>query len=221
VVRTKLRAAKTSALTGPPVIDPYWDTAEFVRKTAARFRELKDRFRLRAVLLSYLDAKKEDVYLETRALRAATTLDLLTGLFASHYERDHIIASSRFKKVNAAVKASLKNVRDLLPKEFSELSEKVSELRRRSLKRLLTELVEEFKVPPPSPEREAILKGVVDTRNELVHRARFRTPPPRNADPEYLELVGLLDRIILRMLGYEGRFIDITRLLQPADLVAT
>jgi hypothetical protein len=221
VVRTKLRAAKTSSLTGPPVIDPYWDTGEFVRKTFPHFRELKDRFRLKAVLLSYLDAKKEDVYLETRALRAATTLDLLAGCFASVYEQEYIGGTSKFKKVKAAVKASLENVKDLSPVELSELSEKLGELRRRSLKRLLTQLIKEFRVPPARPERERILGRVVDTRNALVHRAKFRTPPPGSAYPEYCELIGLLDRIILRMLGYEGPFIDITQHLQPADLVAT
>ena len=221
VVRTKLRAAKTSPLTGPPVMDPYWDTGEFVRNTFPRFRESKERFRLRAVLLSYLDAKKEDVYLETRALRAATTLDLLTGVFASLYDREHIVGVSRFKKVKAAVKASLENVNDLVPEELRELSEKLPELRRRSFRRLLTELAEKFRVPPPSPERERILRSVTATRNGLVHAARFTAPPPARADPEYWELIGLLDRIILRMLGYEGRFIDITRVRQPADLIAT
>jgi hypothetical protein len=182
---------------------------------------LKERFRLRAILLSYLDAKKEDVYLETRALRAATTLDLLTGVFASLCDREHIVGVSRFKKVKAAVKSSLENVNDLVPEELRELSEKLPELRRRSFRRLLTELAEKFRVPPPSPERERILRSVTATRNGLVHAARFTAPPPARADPEYWELIGLLDRIILRMLGYEGRFIDITRLLQPADLIAT
>lgn len=221
VLHTKLRAAKTSSLTGPPVIAPDWDTGEFVRKTAPGFRELKERFRLRAIVLSYLDAKKEDVYLETRALRAATTLDLLAGLFARLYKREHIVGSAKSKKVEAAVKASLKNMKNLLPEELSELSQKLGEMRKRSFRRLVTELIEEFRVPPPSPERDDIIERVVDTRNRLVHRAEFRTPPPGSAYPDYAEIMGLLDRIILRMLGYEGRFIDITQLLQPADLVAT
>jgi hypothetical protein len=127
---------------------------------------------------------------------------------------------AKFDKTAGLVRKALKNAAQLRPEEYDEVVGKLGELRRRSFARLLTELLEEFQVPPSGSERPKLVERIVESRNSLVHRGEFITPPPARATPEYLELVGLLDRIILRMLGYDGEFLDATHQLTLAKLVA-
>jgi len=50
------------------------------------------------------------------------------------------------------------------------------------------------------------VRAIKETRNKLVHEGRF----PERCEPwaEFQRVLSVLDRLILGMLGYTGRFVD-------------
>src|SRR5690606_1603810 len=90
---------------GLAVIDPRADAAEetkaFVECTMPIFRKRKEELRLdRGTIDSYLDAKAEGDYLETRGAKLALALETLRFAFESYKSgRNQILSKNEFKRL--------------------------------------------------------------------------------------------------------------------------
>lgn len=191
-----------------PLIDPQssQDTVLFIEKVYPEYLKLRDSYNLDTAIELYLDAKRKTVHLETRALRAVSLLDFIIGCYASQHGLGKI--RSDFKEKGKGLRSYLKeDIRRLFPdikkNELSEMLEKTQELNRRSFLNLLKRLRCNLKLNIPEDE----LSKVKDTRNSLVHKAKF--PSTNDADREYFRVIRLIDQVFLKLLGYDGYFIDI------------
>jgi len=91
------------------------------------------------------------------------------------------------------------------------MKEKVGELNRRNFRAILEAMFAELDIT-------ADLGKLTDIRNSLVHRASFLT---KDYWQEYTFLISILDRIFLRILNYDGVFLDIARNFEQANAQRT
>lgn len=208
--RIILRNAVTWPFSGLALIDPNnpQDTSLFVEKVYPIYLKLRDGYSLDAAIKLYLDAKRETAYLETRALRAVSLLDFLIGRYASQRNLDKI--RSDFEEKEQDLCCCLKeDIQMLFPgikeNELNEMLAKISELNRRSFLNLLKRLWCDLKLNIPKDE----LLKVKDTRNALVHKAEFQSTNGTDKKREYFRVIRLIDQLFLKLLGYDGYFIDI------------
>ncbi|MFC1980939.1 hypothetical protein ACFLVN_01685 [Chloroflexota bacterium] len=148
---------------GIPLIDPRNpnDTAIFIEQAYPSYVSIQDKYSLGKSIEAYLDAKREGVYLETRALVAAVLLDFLSGIYVGK--------EIRFRK---RIKAML-----------LDLGITVSD----------NDLIKLTKI-----------------RNSLAHEASFIANITKEYSDDYCFLISILDRIFLKILNYNGAFLDIT-----------
>jgi len=209
--RIILRNAVTWPFSSLPLVDPRnpQDTPLFIEKVYPKYLELRDSYNLNIAIEQYLDAKREAVYLETRALAAVALLDFLQGRYASPCGLDKIVSNfsnEKKRKVHIHLKKYLK---ELFPcingSTLNEMAEKVSELNRRSYLNLLVSWARDLGLDMSQDE----LSKVKDTRNSLVHDAKFRSDDSKDKKREYFRIIRLIDQVFLKLLGYDGYFIDV------------
>lgn len=209
--RIILRNSVTWPFSSPALIDPRnpQDTAIFIEKVYPTYLKLRDSYNLNIVIEQYLDAKRATVYLETRALAAVSLLDFLQGRYASQCGLDKIVSNfgnEKKKKLRIHLKEYLKELFPCIDgSTLNEMAEKVSELNRRSYLNLLILWVRDLGLDMSQDE----LSKVKDTRNSLVHDAKFRSDDSKGKTREYFQVIRLIDQIFLKLLGYDGYFIDI------------
>lgn len=75
----------------------------------------------------------------------------------------------------------------------------------RALRKRIDATISEFKVPIDDDD----ILNYIESRNSLVHEMAFHTTSPRS---EYFDNLHFLDRMLLRILGYEGYYINVTKL---------
>jgi hypothetical protein len=80
---------------------------------------------------------------------------------------------------------------------------KINELNRFTFRSILETMLHEYNIVMTDVDLDRFIK----IRNSLVHKASFLTD---NYWDEYCFLLGVLDRIFLKMLNYNGSFLDIT-----------
>lgn len=206
-----LKQSVTWPFSSLPLIDPRnpQDTALFIEKVYPAYLKLRDSYNLNIAIEQYLDAKRATAYLETRALTAVSLLDFLQGQYAFQHGLNKI--SSKFSK------DKLKKLRihledylvELLPdidgSVLSEMVEKVPELNRRSYLNLLILWACDLKLDISKDE----LTKIKDTRNSLVHGAKFLSGDSTGKTREYFRIIRLIDQVFLKLLGYDGYFIDV------------
>ncbi|MBK9163128.1 MAG: hypothetical protein IPM21_04325 [Acidobacteria bacterium] len=187
----------------------------------------------RGTIDSYIDAKSESDFMETRGAKLAVALE---GLKHAFLHRDgspfseFIIPDEKFEKLTPALTeafdAVLKHDPDVSPEQRSTFTNKarMRSFNRRSFRYSLTKLFEEIGFNPDKRE----VKLFIACRNKLVHAADFycnaATAPERAecaplADPieEYYFMVNFLDRIFLKLLGYAGEYINIAKVIKDEE----
>lgn len=209
--RIILRNHVTWPFSSFPLIDPrnLQDTALFIEKVYPTYLKLRDSYNLDIAIEQYLDAKRETAYLETRALAAVSLLDFLQGQYASPRRLDKIV-SNFCKEKRKQLRNHLKEyLVELLPcidgSALNEMVEKVSELNRRSYLNLLILWVRDLELDMSQDE----LSRVKDTRNSLVHGAKFLSGDSTGKIREYFRVIRLIDQVFLKLLGYDGHFVDV------------
>lgn len=200
---------------GLALIDPQnpYDTANFVKQVFPTYLSHKDDCGLDIAIETYLDAKRETGFLDMRALKAVVVLEFLTSRYATRKNIDIILQDSQFKKVRHNVKSVLAEqfkAMSLSEHTLKEMELKISELNRLSFRSILETMFAELGIGVTEDE----LGRFVKIRNSLVHKASFVTKEYLN---EYTFLIGMLDRIFLKILNYNGVFLDITNKLNRID----
>ena len=209
--RIILRNPVTWPFSSFPLIDPRnpQDTAIFTEKVYPTYLKLRGSYNLNIAIEQYLDAKREAVYLETRALAAVALLDFLQGRYASPHGLDKII-SGFSKEKNKKLRSHLKEhivalFPDIEGSDLNEMMEKTSELNRRSYLSLLKLWTCSLGLKIPQGE----LSKIRDTRIALVHEAKFQSSDSTGKIREYFRVICLIGQVFLKLLGYDGWFMDV------------
>jgi hypothetical protein len=183
------------------------DVKELLEKGYDRLERGDKEYMLTRAIDSYLEAKRPHSYLESKALAAIQAMELLVGKYAERHDSIFIIGEDEFKERLVEIGAGIRNV---LKKAFEEKytialcgeqNEKFKSLNRYTLRQVLKRLLKDFGVQISGQK----LHDLMETRNALVHKGSFHT---NNAVKEYYRVISSMDRIFLRMLGYEGHILD-------------
>jgi len=191
---------------GLPLIDHRnpKDTVSFVEQTFSNYLSYKND--LNTAIETYLDAKRETGFLEIRALKAVVVLEFLNSKYASRKDIDFILHANKFRNVRHAVIDALTEQSKEIPfhpKILDDMILKINELNRFTFRSILETMLHEYNIVMTDVDLDRFIK----IRNSLVHKASFLTD---NYWDEYCFLLGVLDRIFLKMLNYNGSFLDIT-----------
>ncbi|MCK4822029.1 hypothetical protein KA005_40070 [bacterium] len=190
------------------VIDPRNpnETASFIEEVYNNYLNRENLYGLDKAIEAYLDAKIEAVYLESRALKAVVVLEFLKGKYAKTNKVEMILPGCHFKKVIRNIKSLLKQQFEnmsLSQNRLEEMNTRMAELNRKSFGVILDAMFTDLDVKITEDELSRLIK----VRNSLIHRASFVT---KDYWQEYTLLISILDRIFLKILDYNGVYLDIT-----------
>ena len=232
---TGLCVARTHASTvtkpyGPlavidPAVDSAPDTKRFLEKTYPVYVSKRDKYRLnRGTIDAYLDAKAENDYLETRAVKLAVAMEMLKNVFAEQPNspaKEFIVEEKDFERFVAPISEAVNRVLEvsgISDKGFRRAlssKAKIRGLNRQSFKHFLAKLCETLELDVSEEDLDLFVK----CRNALVHKGRFYcsmvTSETESKVKEYGFLVSFLDRIFLKLLGYSGPYINRRTLGNP------
>lgn len=202
---------------GLPLIDPRnpHDTASFVKQSFSAYLSQRDDYGLDIAIETYLDAKRETGYLETRALRAVVVLEFLKSRYAKRGKIEFILRGCHFKKVSRKIRLVLQqefNSMSLPRNILDEMKSRITELNRKSFRAILEAMFAELGISVTKDELGRFIK----IRNSLIHKASFVTTEYWQ---EYTFLIGTLDRIFSKILNYNGTFLDITNKFNRIDTI--
>jgi hypothetical protein len=167
---------------------------------------------------AFIDARLETDYLEGRAIKTAVTLEILKGIFEDECRRNEwekMLSPETQKKVKTSISKALKQ--ECFNSEIRKtVSEILGELSRPRLRPLVMFMLRRLRLI----ENETSINAVVAIRNSLVHTGRFLSTsnPDKarqleiiDAENEYYVLQGFVDRLMLRLVGYSGLYIDYSK----------
>lgn len=173
------------------------------------------------VIDAYVDAKSEGGRLESRGAKLAVAMEALKCVMVRKSAaglREWIVQKSRYKKVKRRLEEAVdpvlaEEVTD--ERDRAEIREKIGGLNRRSFQTLLTKLCGHIHLAVSAEDLELFVRS----RNSLVHTGRFLCetvePKERGKHPalasvghEYFFLVNFLDRVFLKLFGYDGPYVD-------------
>jgi len=135
---------------------------------------------------------------------------------------EEILHESEFRKLRIKLERLIKS--ETLQGSNSKMKRrrdlvysKIPELKRRAFRDMVKEIISPDHIGLPLSDDE--LKLFVRSRNSLVHKGDFycntannrdrqTCPPKQTATDEYFFLVNVLDRMFLKILGYQGIYID-------------
>lgn len=219
----------TKAYCPLPVIDPreIEDTPLFLAATIPIYIERCDRWRLsRGLLDAYLDAKAENDYLQARGIKLVVALEMLKEAFlqASEY-RDLLRPKCAFHAMVSDLKKALKPVmlqHGLDNSERAIVYRNLQGLNRKPFEEVVSALCTELKMNVSDQDRKVFVR----CRNSLVHTGRFycaraneddhaTVPPHPGPREEYFWLLHFMDRLFLRLVGYQGPYVDWSHVGEP------
>jgi hypothetical protein len=202
--------------------DGNYDFQTFVERAYPAYVEKRIAFRLdEGAIDSYLDAKAAGDYLETRGVKLAIALETLKSILLDLPD----IGVSRFvmpkpefdrlwPKCQKALSQTLEQ-QGIEQAMRARLYENRQALNNTPFKQLIERLCVYLKLAVAQDD----IRLFVTCRNKLVHEGRFycraataeeraKCPPLASPVLEYMFLVNFLDRIFLKLLGYDGPYIE-------------
>ena len=200
------------------------ETKTFIEQTYKAYVAKRESYKLsKGTIDAYLDAKAEADYLEMRGIKLAVAMEILKAVFIELPDapmKEYIIEDKKFKELSPYL---CKAMDEFLQAEKIDRdsrkamcnNKKVLELNRRSFAYFLKKLCRHIDLRIGEDD----IKLFVQCRNKLVHDGRFycaiATPDEQNEckplpskSHEYRFLVNFLDRVFLKLLGYNGPYID-------------
>ena len=187
---------------------------EFVGNSYGPYLEEQERFNL-PVAIGYYLASKSEMEWNTTFLLACIALETLVGNFAQHAlqgDLRYIVPREDFGERSAL--ASLKNsLKEALRQAYPGLSDdqvddalvKVPELNYRSFRRLVKRMLNELGIEHDDLQ-------FIELRGTVVHTGTLGRSFSETFG-HYSNLICLLDKIFLRILRYEGEYLDFSEQL--------
>jgi hypothetical protein len=221
----------TKAYTPVPLIHPQRDdeTKSFIEEAYRTYMIKNEPYQLRWLIDAYIDCTAEHDYLELRGIKLAVIMEALKDVFIklpkevmdmpSHIgSYEYILGNAPFESLTPKLKQAICDV--LTAEKISEddqkaICGKIGELNRRSFRNVLKAFLQHIGLKISTKD----LNLSIFCRNSLVHTGRFyhetATPEERkeckplaSKTHEFLFLVHTLDKIFLKLLGYDGPYID-------------
>lgn len=198
------------------------ETRRFIEVAFPRYVTMRDSYRLpRGTIDTWLDARAEGDYLEVRGIKASVAVEVLKDVFLqqrSTHEGEFIVLDETFRRLQKAIKQAVGDVLrsgEVLPTQRAEIYNNVGALNRTSFNTVLRAMLATLDLPVSDGD----LKLLIESRNELIHTGRFyvdgadarqrkQVPPLPSKIEEFFHLVSFTDRCFLRLLGYDGPWID-------------
>lgn len=201
-----------------PAADTATDTKTFLEQTYPVYISKRNDYRLnRGTIDAYLDAKAENDYLETRAVKLAVAMEMLKNVFVEQPNspaKEFIVEEKDFESVVAPISESMERfleetgINDQGDRRALSNKSKIRGLNRRSFRYFLVTLCNTLELNVSAQDLDLF----VHCRNALIHNGRFYcsllTNDTENKVKEYGFLVSFLDRIFLKLLGYSGPYIN-------------
>lgn len=174
------------------------------------------------ILDAYLDAKADSDFLNMKALKLVITMEMLARAHlraTSAEESQGILSPEELRTCLAALRSAVRNClkgSGVNAGRANRIAGRVAELNRRPFEDILEQLFDGVGLKVSREER-TVFAGC---RNSLAHDGQFwssRVPPDDNCPfvhgwegnkEEYFFLESLLDRVILRLLEYDGPYLD-------------
>lgn len=203
------------------VSEEFTDLQQFVEMTYPTYVRRRDSWGLGlGPIDSYLEAKAEADYLETRGAKLAVALESLKHRYLRSGEASttEFVIEGFDQLLSELVSAASKVLPDQYARVVDQnaLRDRLRGLNRRSFSQIIKHLASDIGLHLNSTERGKF----VTSRNVLVHQGQFyckavqageakRTRTPKDTPvEEYFFMVNILDRIILALLGYSGPYLD-------------
>jgi hypothetical protein len=173
-----------------------------------------------------LDAKAEGDFLEIRGAKAVVALELMKNVFLRVPDcpvKQLVTTRKKFKKLRSQVAEAVVDAATLagLPEaEGRKMTEHLSGLNRRSLRTVLSYLFAYLELPVS----EQTMGRIISSRNALLHGGTFAgwggvelatTRGLSYQATEYFLLMNVLDRLLLRVVGYRGQYWNRTNPIAP------
>ena len=174
------------------------------------------------ILDAYLDAKADSDFLNMKALKLVITMEMLAHAHlraTSAEEFDMILSPDELRACRATLKTAVKEAlrsHRVDASRANRIAGRVTELSRRPFEEILERLFSGVGLEISREDR----KVFASCRNSLAHDGQFwssKVPPGDNCPfvhgwegnkKEYFFLESLLDRVILRLLEYDGPYLD-------------
>lgn len=202
--------AQTRLFHGNSLINDFpSDTVNFLESAWSSYDEYEDVLDLRRFLYGYLDTYVNS-YIETRCLNIAALVDSVSSRWAIQEEKNIFVdeklfndnlsnLSEGFKKVIERVFSNLKE------NHINAMANTASFINDRPMDWKLQRFRKSFKCPI----RDQEINRFVKLRNSLAHSTVF--PNEVDNTQAFLFMRHFLDRIVLRILNYEGKYFDMEK----------
>lgn len=196
---------------------------EFVERALPAFIAKRSSYGLAlGILDAYLDGKADSDFLNMKALKLVITMEMLTHGYLranSATESETILSRGELSRCQATLRTAVKGIlRDsgVSTGRANRIAGKVAELNRRPFEDILGQLLAGVGLTLSNEDRKAF----ASCRNSLAHDGQFwssRTPRDDGCPfatgwqgnmQEYFFLESLVDRVILRVLDYDGPYLD-------------
>ncbi|MBC8526216.1 MAG: hypothetical protein H8D22_04995 [Candidatus Cloacimonetes bacterium] len=206
-----------------PRADGRYDTKAFLESTYDTFVEKIKPYKLKqGTIDAYLDAKAENDFLQMRGVKLAVAIEMLKAVFLelpNHIANEYIFTEEYFNKnLFKPLKKALSNVfksKNIESSSRKAMYKKIKELNRISFGDLLRIILDDIHLKVDEKDINLFKK----CRDKLVHTGGFyydRAKPEerKNTKPlpsrlhGYFFLVNFLDKVYLKLLGYNGPYID-------------
>lgn len=155
----------------------------------------------------------EATYNEVRLVNAMTALENLVS--SNTRDAGRLLDDSLFTKLKAALAATMKTFaaeNDFQvhhPTLTDEMTAKLAELQRRSLRRKLDILIERWSVPMGGITK-SMIRGAFNARNEIIHEGRYYIEGETRPElwTHYSVIREIVTRVIFSAIGFKGRYIS-------------
>ncbi len=223
------RASVTRAYVPHPLLDPHNGTAlqnlasrglPALRKWDRELGTEMDPRPLRNAIRLALDARSESTYLQSRTLAAVTVMELLTSKLMIKRNTTTLVSELVFDKVKKVVTRGLDEALNYLPESntvLQSMKEKLNELNRVTLRKQLRKLIAETGVDVDTQELDAYIK----VRNSIVHTGDYAKQLERTPIQQHWTVLEFVDRVLLGLLGYQGKYISALRGWRAVELRST
>lgn len=204
-------ARRTSQFTALSALDLERESVleRFVTTCFPAYRDRQTRWRLKELISAFLDTKSEQVSIQPRGVMMATAIEMLKAEFiAAESPTEKILPDGEWERLCKELKRAVK-LNCSAKESRAKLYANLSGVNRVTFRDLLSELCHHLRWEP----EEAEIERFVASRNSLVHNGRFHCEGEGSGPDlrsrmvdEYFFLVCFLDRLFLRLVGYDGPY---------------
>ncbi|WP_048178899.1 hypothetical protein [Methanosarcina siciliae] len=175
---------------------------------------------MRELIDSHLDSLTSGIYLETKGANLAITMEMLTVIskkVAKEEEtnKENILTDEKFEELKKLIEEYLESEVEEEKRNLIYKNLKAINTIRRSFNALISDFCKEINCEVSEDQ----IKLFVKCRNKLVHTGnfycRFATPKDKEKYPqlkdelsEYSFLVDFINKLILKLYGYRGFYLD-------------